>query len=411
MLKIFGWFKKNYVKIKYIFYTKIELFCNNKILLFTAFIAIVSFFGLFSTIQMSDQEVFLKLIKDLIAKGGKYIDEAISFARAMKESMQAKLLQMCREQSALEKEASELYKKAQKTGSIDDVCRVSKLEDETEQISGHVLDDTTFYSMISEELGRLQQFIISQHAPIIIQDEVVSGASVKGDVNVDEIVGRMQELLTQMVDFWTSAHYTGRFERRENRDEKKRTMWIRGKKMRVQESDVRGDGACGWRAYITGAIRVVSGKQLSKDPEQMTEFIFQVKLLLIELVHIIAKKPENGEFINNLFSVPQNGRRKNLETYAAMILAPEYQATNFELRLLCVLFGLANPMLAQVNIIRQTPLFGEIYQSMSGFGRIIPVSNKQINILHVPGHYKSIVHLDEGVLPLIESPDGAIIIN
>jgi len=67
--------------------------------------------------------------------------------------------------------------------------------------------------------------------------------------------------------------------------------------------------------------------------------------------------------------------------------------------------------LNQVNIIRNIPLFGEIYQSISVSGRLQPVSNQQINILHVPGHYKSIVHLTEGVLPHIISPDGAIIIN
>jgi len=94
-----------------------------------------------------------------------------------------------------------------------------------------------------------------------------------------------------------------------------------------------------------------------------------------------------------------------------MVLAPDYQATNFELRLLCVLFGLVNPQLAQVNIIRNTPSLFEIYQSMSGSGRIEPVSNAQINILHVPGHYKSIVDLTEGILPRVYSPDGAIIIN
>jgi hypothetical protein len=216
----------------------------------------------------------------------------------------------------------------------------------------------------------------------------------------------MSVLLQRMTDFWISYD--------DSHNDKKVShefRFILQQKLELFISDVRGDGACGWRAFITGVIRIICGKQLPYDPARMQEFIYEVKLLLIELMHIIAQNPINKDFINNVLTNPDDGAPKTLYTYEIMILDPSYQATNYNLRMLCILFGLVNPQLTQVNIIRSVPLFGEIYQSITGIGHILPVSNDQINILHVPGHYKSIVSLTEGVLPHIILPDEAIIIN
>ena len=357
--------------------------------------------------SQEDKEAFLKTIKCLVLEGGESIKEALALAKAMKESMAFEKDKLSDMQKKLDSKEQEFLKKAQASESLEDVCKLSALTLEKDELSRQITDSVVFYSAICAELDS----ILQMRAPLIV---AAAGSSSQGDATIASLTNKVEKLLAQMVDFWTTYD-----DRREDHNKSTEIKDIRGRKLRLQISDVRGDGACGWRAFVSGVIRLVCGKQLAYDPKQMIEFIHEVKLLLIELVGILAKNPTNEDFINGLMTVPDNSGKKNLHSYSAMVLAPDYQATNFELRLLCVLFGLWNPQLSQVNIIRNTPLFGEIYQSISVSGRVLPVSNEQINILHVPGHYtghytghyKSIVHLTEGVLPPIISPDGAIIIN
>lgn len=360
--------------------------------------------------RSEDQRQFLETIKCLVLKGGRFLDEAQALARAMLETLEPETLKMSARQTQMHLQESVLYQEAQASKSLDaafDVtCKLSKLQLESHQLNAQITESVKFYSTIADELVRLQQFAFSQRASITITSAPDRVASLPSSATIDGLRGKVEALLQKMTEFWIS--YSDSHEVKRESTEARAVL---RRILRLRISDVRGDGACGWRAFITGAIRILCGKQLSYDPEQMIEFIHEVKLLVVELVRILAQNPSNKDFITDLMTVPQNGRRQNLDTYNAMVLAPDYQATNFELRLLCVLFGLVNPQLAQVNIIRNTPLFGEIYQSMTGSGRIVPVSNQHVNILHVPGHYKSIIHLTEGILPRIISPDGAIIIN
>lgn len=372
--------------------------------------------------RSEDQRQFLETIKCLVLKGGIFIDEAQALARAMLETLEPETHKMSDRQATMHLQESVLYQEAQSSKSFDaafDVtCKLSKLHLESQQLDAQITESVIFYSTISDELVRLQQFALSQRSSITITSapapaRASSSVSARAAIvpapssaTIAGLRGQVEALLQQMTEFWISYD-----DDREVKRESNETRDVLRRQLHLQISDVRGDGACGWRAFITGVIRILCGKQLSYDPARMIEFIHKVKLLLVELVHILDQNPANKDFITDLMTVPQNGRRQNLDTYTSMVLAPEYQATNFELRLLCVLFGLVNPQLSQVNIIRSTPSLLEIYQSMSGSGRIEPVSNAQINILHVPGHYKSIVHLTEGILPRIYSPDGAIIIN
>jgi hypothetical protein len=353
--------------------------------------------------SQEDKEAFLKTIKRLVSEGGESIKEALALAKAMKKSMAFEKYKLSDMLGKLDADVQELYKKAQTSESLEDVCKLSELETKKDELSRQITENVIYYSTICYELNLLKQLSSSQRAPLIV---AVAGSSSQGDATIASLTNKVEKLLAQMVDFWTTYD-----DRREDHNKSTEIKDIRGRKLRLQISDVRGDGACGWRAFVSGVIRLVCGKQLAYDPKQMIEFIQEVKLLLIELVGILAKNPANEDFINGLMTVPENGGQKNLHSYSAMVLVREYQATNFELRLLCVLFGLVNPKLSQVNIIRNTPFFGEIYQSISVSGRVLPVSNEQNNILQVPGHYKSIVHLTEGVLPPIILPDGAIIIN
>jgi len=350
-----------------------------------------------------DKEKFVETIKCLVLKGGEFIKEAQAITKAMMESLESEKHKLHVMQADLDKKEKAILEKAQKTQSVEDVCKLSELHLKSEELETQIVDSVKFYSTVIDELAKLQQFNCSQRAPIIVS--AISPSSLKG-VTIASLREKVATLLQRMIDFWI---------RYNDRDEAKKpsaiNLYVQQRKLHLQISDVRGDGACGWRAFITGAIRVLCGKQLSYDPAQMIKFISEVKLLLVELLQILVQIPTNQDFITGLMTIPENGGRKNLDTYKSMMLAHDYQATNFELRLMCVLFGLVNPQLNQVNIIRNIPLFGEIYQSISVSGRLQPVSNQQINILHVPGHYKSIVHLTEGVLPHIISPDGAIIIN
>jgi hypothetical protein len=171
--------------------------------------------------------------------------------------------------------------------------------------------------------------------------------------------------------------------------------------------------ASGWRAFLTGIVRVITKGRihLSYDPDRMTVFIARVKVLMLELVDILSKNQANSDFITSVFNNPDNCGHNTFETYTTMVFAKDYQMTSFEMRLLCVLFGLFNESLSQVNIIRKTPQFGEIYQSLSASGRIEPVSNEHINILHiprqyfVPGEYNAIVKLS--VLPAYHADNAS----
>jgi hypothetical protein len=180
--------------------------------------------------------------------------------------------------------------------------------------------------------------------------------------------------------------------------------------LQIDASDVRGDGACGIRAFLTSFFFVKFGIALPRDPEGMISLIAQVKMLFFELIQIIDSNPLNRDFIIGLLSNPDNGSKKsNIYEYFDMVVKPDYQFTNFDLRVLIILFNLSYPDLKQINVIRKTAVstngLEEQYQSFSKDGIVEPVSMKHINILYTGGHYKAIFHIVEGILPIIFSVD------
>lgn len=183
--------------------------------------------------------------------------------------------------------------------------------------------------------------------------------------------------------------------------------------LKIDASDVRGDGACGIRAFLTSVFVIKFGIVLPRDPEGMISLIAEVKILFRDLIQIIASNPLNHDFITGMLFNPDNGSKKaNIYEYFDMVVKPGYQFTNFELRVLIILFNLAYPDLTQVNVIRKTVVstngFEEQYQSFSKDGIIEPVSMKHINILYTGGHYKAIFHITEGILQPIFSVDESI---
>jgi hypothetical protein len=322
------------------------------------------------------------------------ITEAIAFVRAVLESLEPERTKLIAEHCKLEASLDELAKRAQATQTDVDVLKLSEVQAQCDSLGKMLLDGTKKYSFVFEELKKLQQVETVRCAPIVFTVP-----------NVETLRNKIAQLVVNMCQHWNA--YDDKMERRV---ESVLRLQVSGRDMSLNIADVRGDGACGWRAFITGVIRIITGGQvrLSYDPAWMSEFVANAKVLVLELVQILALNPGNQEFIIALYNNPDNGARKTFDTYKTMVSQPSYHATNFEMRLLCVLFGMFDSRLSQVNVIRETPRFGEQYQSMSASGRIAPVSNEHINILHVPGHYKSVVHLTAGVLPHIYQVDAPL---
>ena len=341
----------------------------------------------------SSNESVLKEIKALIRQGESGIREAQAIIAALLKSLEPLTDELDAKQNRLQKQYDALREKAQKTQDVADVIALSELHLEREKLDTSLQETVMFYSEISEELASLKQSLRSQSVPITLPAPKV------GDIA--QLTQKTNDLLQRMVEHWLSFD--------DSREERKMSVEkYADLRFTMKVSDVRGDGACGWRAFLTGVVRVLCDKELSYDPSRMSEFIVETKDLMFELVHILKRNPENANVISNLLSIPQNGAPQSLDSYIEMARQPGYLATNDEFRLLCVLFSLVNPRLSQVNVFRQTPLICEIYQSISAFGDIVPVSNEHNNILQVPGHFKSIVKLTEGVLPKVFPVEIAI---
>lgn len=290
---------------------------------------------------------------------------------------------------------------AMRTQSEADVCKWSEVQANCERLSKLLTDGTCEYSVIEIELKKLQQSETARTTPLtIVRIDAGSVGAVMAVLRND-----IATLIATMANHWTTYD-----DSMENRVEKIVNIQFDGRAIDLGVADVRGDGACGWRAFIAGAIRLLTGKRLSFDPAGMTNYVTQVKQLMFRLIEILTQTPGNEDFITSLYNNPDNGECKTFQIYTAMVANPSYYATNFELRLLCVLFGMFDPQLSQVNIIRENPSSVEVYQSLSASGQIAPVSNSQINILiqQVRRHYMSIYHLTEGILPRIYSIEAPL---
>lgn len=326
---------------------------------------------------------FLQKVAAIIRGGAtrsRGVAEAVDFTRAILASLDPERTKLIAEHSKLEAILDVLYKRALTTQSDEDVFKMSEAQARCDSLGNMLVEGIKMYSIVSDELIQLQRFETLRSAPIV-----------PAFASIHTLRNKLGNLVCEMCQHWNT--YDDSMEPRTES-----VVQIAG---HMQIADVRGDGACGPRAFITGVIRISTGVRLSYDPARMIEFVAKVKVLMLELVRFLSQNPGNQEFITALYNNPDNGATKTFVSYTAMVSNSAYHMTNFELRLLCMLFGMFDPRLSQVNIIRREPKFGEQYQSLSASGQIEQVSNENINILHVPGHYMSIVHLTEGVLPRI----------
>ena len=152
---------------------------------------------------------------------------------------------------------------------------------------------------------------------------------------------------------------------------------------------VRGDGNCGLRAFLT-ALAARAGINLSIDPPGMLEWIFRLKLLMIEEINrmlgvgIIA--------VSDLLSIPENrlGAGATLNRYFALFRTDGYNITNFDFRVLASMFNL------QINVIRETTNGIDDVQCFVRPGNEIDlVIAQHICILQQPGHFVPLIQVDE----------------
>jgi hypothetical protein len=192
----------------------------------------------------------------------------------------------------------------------------------------------------------------------------------------------------------------------------KETITIKGNKITINTSDVRGDGACGFRAILTSFLQKL-GINLSFAPFGMEEFILRLKQCMFELVTVLNTNPENREFVNGLLHNRDNGSPKaNIAEWFEMVKQNSYYCTDGDIRLIAILFGMLSERdrITQINVLRLRPTEHNPYQSFNSYGTplvILPSSQEHINIIHTGGHFRSVSNF-VGILPQILGIDAEI---
>ena len=190
------------------------------------------------------------------------------------------------------------------------------------------------------------------------------------------------------------------------------TVVIKGKKITINTSDVRGDGACGFRAILTSYLNTL-GISLTYDPLCMENYILKLKECMYELLLILSENCENRDFINCLLSNPALGIKvANITEWFEKIKQNVYHCTDGDIRIIAILFGMLpeNDKITQINVLKLKPVEHNPYQSFNSYGTsliVLPCSESHINIIHTGGHYRSVSNF-AGNLLQIESIDAVI---
>lgn len=192
----------------------------------------------------------------------------------------------------------------------------------------------------------------------------------------------------------------------------KETISIKGNKITVDTSDVRGDGACGFRAILTSFLQK-SGINLSFSPVGMVKFILDLKQCMFELLTVLNTNPENREFVNGLLHNRDNGSPKaNIAEWFEMVKQNSYYCTDGDIRLIAILFGMLSEKdrITQINVLKLRPTKHNPYQSFNSYGTpyiVLPSVREHINIIHTGGHFRSVSNF-VGNIPAIEGIESVI---
>jgi hypothetical protein len=175
------------------------------------------------------------------------------------------------------------------------------------------------------------------------------------------------------------------------------------KKFNILTSDVRGDGACGIRAFVSSLCAYLGIAYLPYDPDNIVEVLTRIKLAMCSLLDIINKDSRNNSVIRNLVNNPFNKIKKpTFDSYKWTLFQHDYYMTTDDFRILLLLFNLVEPTVCQVNIFRDTSSDTQAYESITADGNFpAPVSRNGINIYHKGLHYMSIQYIDVEYIPPI----------
>jgi len=155
--------------------------------------------------------------------------------------------------------------------------------------------------------------------------------------------------------------------------------------------EVRGDGNCGPRAFLT-ALAARAGINLPIDPPGMREWIVRLKLLMIQEINQMLSAGIIK--VDDLTSIPENQpllpEDPTLDDYFALFRTDGYNITNFDFRVLASMFNL------QIDVIRQDTNGIDDVQCFVRRGNEIDDGIAQhICILQQRGHFVPLIQVDE----------------
>ena len=205
---------------------------------------------------------FLENVSAIIRGGAtreRGVAEAVAFTRAILASLEPERTKLIAKHRELEASMGLLYERAQTTQSEEDVIKMSEAQAHCDRLGTMLLDGIKMYSVAFEELTKLQRFEAMRRAPILFKVP-----------NVETLRKNVAMLVVEMCQHWSTYD--------DSMEPRKESVELSAGHMQI--ADVRGDGACGPRAFITGVIRIITGGKvrLSYDPARMIEFVAKAKV-------------------------------------------------------------------------------------------------------------------------------------
>lgn len=323
---------------------------------------------------------------------------AIDFIKGQITDLKPKYDTAKRELVSKQKKLDEVRGKLNRNSEDADILAMSILFTEQENLARKFEELEMHYSLVLSELTEIERKQKALDIPIHVGKSVSQLSQLKYEVA--DVLAMMNAIWTGVI--FPESYYTP----------SEHSIKFGSKTAEFAISDVRGDGACGTRAFLTGLCRILFGFNLPYDPDGMIGIIARVKKLMVSLLDIINSDQRNREFINYLIHNPDNKGlyEPTFDGYKHALMDNRYYFTNDEFRILIILFNMVEPRISQVNIIRKERTSHEVYQSITPSGNTVQVANSHINILKSGCHFMYITHLTEGVLPIIFQPPEDIFV-
>jgi hypothetical protein len=330
-------------------------------------------------------DTLLRSIKDYIAVGE--ITEALKLIKLLTTTAEEYNIFMHNKIDNLNKECQLLKTLASSDQHIDNVINLSSKQNQLEEAIKELTIHIEEYSSISDQLNHFRNCIPIQLLP------------------------SFKDLIIKVAHFKWRLYNWAFFESGFNSLRPFETIHQRHPRgcLTINFVDVRGDGACGFRAFLSEVIYQASHKQvlLPYDPAGIHIYIKELKEIICEFIDIIHAVPANAWFVNDILSVPQNQKRgiATIDEYKIFLMQKDYFMTNYEIRLIAMLFK------TQINIIREHTFSTETHQCFPPVDKdIAPVdSDSQYTLIQRRNHFVAAVNVSKGILvPVAFNPDAQL---